>query len=158
MLCVTAHRICRTWFRRTFCENLLERTWAQIWIFLSRFQVCLICATKIVLCISSIWVFLFVLTIWTTKTSTAGSNLLKIKRIWSRPEDQGFCVKKLERSMFPHIITWTCELIILSEVFAKLWLSIQQPLPSSCWVSNWEKCVVGHYVKDASKAFHWCLR
>ncbi len=24
------HRICRTWFRHTFCENLLERTWAQI--------------------------------------------------------------------------------------------------------------------------------
>ncbi len=54
---VCTHRICRTWFRHTFCENLLERTWAQIKIFLSRFQVCLICATKIILCISSIWVF-----------------------------------------------------------------------------------------------------
>ncbi len=72
------HRICRTWFRRTFWENLLERTWAQIKIFLSRFQVCLICATKIILCISSIWVFFCVRTMWTTKTSTTGSKLLQI--------------------------------------------------------------------------------
>ncbi len=55
-----AHRICRTWFRRTFSENLLQRTWAQISIFLSRYQVCLILcskATMIMLSLSSVWVF-----------------------------------------------------------------------------------------------------
>ena len=54
------HRICRTWFHHTFSENLLQRTWAQISIFLSRYQVCLILyskATIIMLSLSSVWVF-----------------------------------------------------------------------------------------------------
>ncbi len=94
-LTVFAHRIRRTWFRRIFCENLLERTWAQIEVFLSRFHVCLICATKIILCISNIWVFFLYSPcerrkqVWLDQNY---SNLLKIKIIWSRPEDQGFCV------------------------------------------------------------------
>ena len=59
-LCWSTHRICRTWFRRTFSENLLKRTWVQIYVFLGRYQVCLILcskAAKIILSLSSIWVF-----------------------------------------------------------------------------------------------------
>ncbi len=57
---MSTHRIWRTWFRCTFSENLLWRNWAQISIFLNRNQVGLILcskATKIILNLSSIWVF-----------------------------------------------------------------------------------------------------
>ncbi len=111
-------------------------------------------ATKIILCISSIWVFFCTHHVndenkygWIKTTS----NLLKIKRIWSRPEDRGFCVWRsvtLIAMLYHPILPW-----YQCKVFWKVWLCYSMTIFLSSCKTDLSK-LHGFYDKKYEWLYH----